>query len=633
MPLNLFNLRKLRGQSLLKIPHLLSNSLSSLIQNTDSITSTSPHVSTIFHIITNSPSPESMIGSLNSSQIPLSNELIDQVLKRVRFSHASVLKTLEFFNFVGQNRGFYHTSYSYDTMLYILGRSRKFDEIWKVLREMKRKDPKFITPKTVMIVLGRIAKVCSVRQTVESFRKFKRLCTDFDASCFNALLRTLCQEKNMTDARNVYHALKHDFKPNLITFNILLSGWKSVEEAESFFDEMSELKITPDLVTYNCLIDVYCKNRELDKAHKVFDKMRENEIYPDVISYTSLIGGLGLIGQPDKARNILKEMKELSIYPDTAAYNATIRNFCIAKRLGDAFALMDEMGQTGLTPNATSFNLFFRCFYWANDLRNAWSLYKRMREKDNCLPNTQTCMFLIRLFKRHENADMAMELWNDMVQNGFGSLTLVSDVLFDLLCDEGRLDEAERCLFQMVEKGQRPSHVSVKRIRVLMELANRQESLCKLREVVGHFENRVENNRGSFQPIQILNRVNFGSIHKPSLSLSLRSLRRKIEANKTKIRRKNRKKMPSLQTALPPELANNVLRLYKECLRRAKYIGQKKHNTELLVTMVRDQFKRHKNETDPEKIQNLKDNAARGLINHMLYESENMSGRKFSGQK
>ncbi|KAL9352196.1 hypothetical protein Peur_054876 [Populus x canadensis] len=133
--------------------------------------------------------------------------------------------------------------------------------------------------------------------------------------------------------------------------------------------------------------------------------------------------------------------------------------------------------------------------------------------------------------------------------------------------------------------------------------------------------------------------------------------------------------MPSLQTALPPELANN---LYRECLRRAKYIGHQfvakssknggpydvepgcsqcdldgigvaidlvfaffgcnlepnsnlvQHNTELLVNMVRQQFKRNKHETDPEKIQKLKDDAARGLINHILYESERLSGRKVS---
>ncbi|KAJ8766255.1 hypothetical protein K2173_022314 [Erythroxylum novogranatense] len=72
------------------------------------------------------------------------------------------------------------------------------------------------------------------------------------------------------------------------------------------------------------------------------------------------------------------------------------------------------------------------------------------------------------------------------------------------------------------------------------------------------------------------------------------------------------------------------LQLYRECLRRAKYIGQQKHNTELLVGMVRQQFKKNMHETDPEKIEKLKDDAARGLINHLLYETERMSGRKFS---
>ncbi|KAJ6910189.1 hypothetical protein NC652_021009 [Populus alba x Populus x berolinensis] len=52
------------------------------------------------------------------------------------------------------------------------------------------------------------------------------------------------------------------------------------------------------------------------------------------------------------------------------------------------------------------------------------------------------------------------------------------------------------------------------------------------------------------------------------------------------------------------------------------------HNTELLVNMVRQQFKRNKHETDPEKIQKLKDDAARGLINHILYEAERLSGRR-----
>ncbi|KAB1206197.1 hypothetical protein CJ030_MR7G014370 [Morella rubra] len=443
-------------------------------------------VEKIFRLISSSASSKNLKQSLKSSGVFLSNDLIDKVLKRVRFSHGNPLQALELFHYTGSRRGFYHTAFSVDTMLYILGRSRMFDQIWKVLNEMREKDRSLISPRTVMIVLARVAKVCSVRQTVESFRKFKKLVPEFDTGCFNALLRTLCQEKSMVDARNVYHSLKRNFRPNLRTFNILLSGWKSTEEAEAFFGEMREMDVKPDIVSYNCLVDVYCKGREMDKAYKVLEKMKSEEVMPDVITYTSLIGGLGLIGQPDKAKDVLNEMKEYGCYPDAAAYNAAIRNFCIAKRLGEAYKLMDEMVNKGLNPNSTTYNLFYRVFFWSNDLPSSWNLYQRMIDT-GCLPNTQSCMFLIRLFKRQEKVEMALKLWDDMVEKGFGSYTLVSDVLIDLLCDMGKLVEAEKCFLQMVEKGQKPSLVCFRRIKVLMELANKHEALQNLSDKMSIF--------------------------------------------------------------------------------------------------------------------------------------------------
>ncbi|MCD9639993.1 hypothetical protein HAX54_025004 [Datura stramonium] len=429
--------------------HFLPSSLYFL--HSQSSHSIDKEVETLYRIITITQTPEGLKQSLKSSQINLSNDLIDRVLKRVRFSHSNPLQALEFFKYAAKRKGFYHTGFSLDTMLYVLGRSRKFDKVWEVLVEMKRKDQSLITPRTVQVVLGRVAKVCSVRQTVESFWGFKRLVNEFGVDCFNALLRALCQEKSMTDARNVYHSLKVKFRPNNQTFNILLSGWKSSEDAEGFFKEMRDLRVEPDIVSYNCLVDVYCKGREMEKAFRVVEEMREKDITPDVITYTSLIGGLGLVGQPDKARHILKDMREYGCYPDAAAYNAAIRNFCIAKRIGDAYSLMDEMVSNGLSPNATTYNVF------------------------------------LRLIRRHDKVEMALELWDDMMERGFGSYILVSDVLFDLLCDLGKLAEAERCFLQMVDKGQKPSNVSFRRIKVLMELANKQEALKLLSEKMAAF--------------------------------------------------------------------------------------------------------------------------------------------------
>jgi hypothetical protein len=121
-----------------------------------------------------------------------------------------------------------------------------------------------------MVVIDRVAKVCSVHETVDSFRRLERMLRgreDADpAGLFSALLRMLCQEKSMSDARNFYHALKYEFQVNRQSFNILLSGWKSAEDAEAFVAEMRELGVELDLVTYNNLIDCHCKNWGVDKS-------------------------------------------------------------------------------------------------------------------------------------------------------------------------------------------------------------------------------------------------------------------------------------------------------------------------------------------------------------------------------
>lgn len=91
--------------------------------------------------------------------------------------------------------------------------------------------------------------------------------------------------------------------------------------------------------------------------------------------------------------------------------------------------------------------------------------------------------------------ELALELWSDMFEKGFGSYILVSDVLFDLLCDMGKLEEAERCFLQMLEKGQKPSQVSFRRIKVLMELARKDDALANLLEKMSAFSPAIQMRR------------------------------------------------------------------------------------------------------------------------------------------
>lgn len=443
---------------------------------------------TIFKIIsTHSPSEPSMVPSLMQSGVAFTNDVVERVLKRSRYSHGNGLRALQFFFWVGRQRGYSHTSEAYNQMLFILARMRKFDRVWELLWEMHRNDVNLITHKTIQIVLARVAKVCSLTETIEAFEKFKNYIGVLDIEAFNALLRALCQERNMEDARTVYHQLKSRFKPNTQTFNILLSGWKTIEEARSFYDEMIQLGCRPDIVTYNTLLDALCKGMDMREAFKIVDEMRENECYPDVKTYTVLIGGLGLIGQHDRACKLLKEMTEYGCYPDAAVYNAIIKNFCMARKLSEGYRFLDEMVKAGIDPNPNTYNNFIRYYYRSSNCEEAWNVHQRMI-RSGCLPHTQMCMLLMKLFCQRDQLDLALQLWDDMVQKGYGSYSLVLDILMDALCDNGKLDEAEKCFLETIEKGQKPSSFSYKRLRVLLELAKKHDIIQALSEKMRSIE-------------------------------------------------------------------------------------------------------------------------------------------------
>eukprot|EP00899_Mesostigma_viride_P027007 jgi/Mesvir1/7491/Mv19251-RA.1 len=76
---------------------------------------------------------------------------------------------------------------------------------------------------------------------------------------------------------------------------------------------------------------------------------------------------------------------------------------------------------------------------------------------------------------------------------------------------------------------------------------------------------------------------------------------------------------------LPKEIAQNVPKIYRDCLRVADMIGLKNGNREILRASVREQFKRNKHEKDPQKIEEYKEDAVRALSNYMFLEATRMA--------
>ncbi|CAK7348481.1 unnamed protein product [Dovyalis caffra] len=149
----------------------------------------------------------------------------------------------------------------------------------------------------------------------------------FDTDGFNALLRALCEAKTLVDAKIVYHRLLKDFVPNLLTFNILISGSKSVDQMELFFEEMREFGVSLTVVSYDSLVDKYCRRNEIEKAFEVVKKIREEGVLPDAVTESRILPSL--------------EGRGIRILSECGGINAAIKGYCTANRVDDdAYKLM-----------------------------------------------------------------------------------------------------------------------------------------------------------------------------------------------------------------------------------------------------------------------------------------------------
>ena len=64
-----------------------------------------------------------------------------------------------------------------------------------------------------------------------------------------------------------------------------------MDEAVEAFNMMVEKGFSPDLFSYNILINGYCKSKQIDEAMRLFHEMSNKGIIPDVWNYNTLIGG------------------------------------------------------------------------------------------------------------------------------------------------------------------------------------------------------------------------------------------------------------------------------------------------------------------------------------------------------
>ncbi|KAF5941785.1 hypothetical protein HYC85_019427 [Camellia sinensis] len=120
---------------------------------------------------------------------------------------------------------------------------------------------------------------------------------------------------------------------------------------------MERNNLVLNIVTYNILIDGFCKVKKVDSARAIFNNLSSKGLHPNVRTYNMMIQGLFEEGLLHEAKELFVKMEQNCCLANDVTYNTIIRGFIRQHKCYEALILVQEMVQRGFSADASTFPL------------------------------------------------------------------------------------------------------------------------------------------------------------------------------------------------------------------------------------------------------------------------------------
>ncbi|XP_031269442.1 pentatricopeptide repeat-containing protein At1g12775, mitochondrial-like [Pistacia vera] len=130
---------------------------------------------------------------------------------------------------------------------------------------------------------------------------------------YTILLNGYCLADRIGDARELFDSItRKGYRPDVVCYTTLIN-WEIRNYFEPISEIFSSLKLVPNVVTYNILINGLCKNGQLEMANKLLLYMEGKGCAPDVVSFTTLMFGFLKNNEIQKVVGLLHKMAEKNV--------------------------------------------------------------------------------------------------------------------------------------------------------------------------------------------------------------------------------------------------------------------------------------------------------------------------------
>ncbi|KAK6942511.1 Pentatricopeptide repeat [Dillenia turbinata] len=220
---------------------------------------------------------------------------------------------LRLFNWAKDDDGYGHTSSTYNTMIYILGQAKEFDQVENLLKEMENNlCAKDIKTWTILVLLYGKAKL--IGKALLVFEKMRKTgCEpEPDAAAYGLMIRSLCMAR----------------KPDI---------------ALEYYKEMVGKGFGINMNLYKLLFNCLSRSRDISAVHLASDDLIKLSNISAHDAYAHVLKSFCISGRIREALELIRELRTENISLDPEDFKTLLKGLCKANRTLDVLEILDIM--------------------------------------------------------------------------------------------------------------------------------------------------------------------------------------------------------------------------------------------------------------------------------------------------